>query len=67
MLTRRDVATFAWYCLLFSAVVCWAAFRHGGSGSVPRGASTLDHEVDPLGESDQNAVLRRAVGHMVTQ
>ena len=67
MLTRRDIASFAWYGALFSAVVGWAALRHGRSLTASRNGDAIDRDSDALDQNDQNAAMRRAVSHMVTQ
>ena len=67
MLTRRDVAALAWYSVLFSAVIGWAALRNDGDGSLSRDGGRRGHWIEPVDENDGTAHLRRAVSHMVTQ
>ena len=67
MLTRRDLATLAWYGVLFSAVVFWAALRRGGEpGSAVRSAPRIDSGAEALDQSEGNAELRRLIGRMIT-
>jgi hypothetical protein len=61
MLTRRDVATLAWYAVLFSAIVLWATLRSADQSSnstrsTPRasGPDSLD-EVEHLLEGRRTA------------
>jgi hypothetical protein len=67
MLTRRDVATLAWYSIVFSAVIAWAAFRHGGRQPGAHDGAHSDQSADPLDQNDGQRQLRRAVSRMVTQ
>jgi hypothetical protein len=59
MLTRRDLATFTWYGVVFSAVVFWAMRRRGeesdpGAGSAP----LIGSASETLDRSEGNAELR---------
>src|SRR5262249_25135749 len=67
MLTRRDLAAIAWYSVLFSAVIGWAALRNDGKRALLRDGGRRGHEIGPVDENDGTAHLRRAVSHMVTQ
>jgi hypothetical protein len=67
MLTRRDLATLAWYGALFSAVVFWAALRRGEDGvSDTRSARRIESAPEALDQSEGNAEVRRLIGRMVT-
>jgi hypothetical protein len=67
MLTRRDVVALAWYSVLFSAVIGWAALRNDGEGALSRDGGRRGRGIEPVDENDGTAHLRRAVSHMVTQ
>jgi hypothetical protein len=67
MLTRREVAALAWYSVLFSAVIGWAALRNDGQRALSRDGGRRGHEIEPVDENDGTAHLRRAVSRMVTQ
>jgi hypothetical protein len=67
MLTRRELAAIAWYAVLFSAVIGWAALRNDGERALSRDGGRRGHEIEPVDDDDGTAHLRRAVSHMVTQ
>ena len=67
MLTRRDLATLAWYGALFSAVVFWAALRRQDEGGPhTRSATRVESAPEALDQSEGNAEIRRLIGRMVT-
>jgi hypothetical protein len=65
MLTRRELAALVWYCIIFSAVVAWAAWRDAGR---PRGAdrgTSIATEAEPAVPVDTQPALHRLIRRVV--
>ena len=67
-MTARDVASVAFYGLIFASVVLWAAHRAAEDASpASRGAMRAYSSTQPLERSEALPEIRRVVQHMIVR